>query len=79
MWIKTVFQLYPAHQVKAKDTTAAGDSFIGGFTASYVKNRDIDMAVKQAQIVAAITVTRPGAQSSLPTLEEVQRFAVDNA
>ncbi|MED4599405.1 ribokinase [Paenibacillus validus] len=76
---KDRFQLYPAHQVKAKDTTAAGDSFIGGFTASYVKNRDIDMAVKQAQIVAAITVTRPGAQSSLPTLEEVQRFAVDNA
>lgn len=68
------FTLYPAHQVKARDTTAAGDSFIGGFAASYVLNRNIDEAIQQAQIVAAITVTRAGAQSSLPTWEEVQRF-----
>jgi ribokinase len=66
--------MFPAHKVKAQDTTAAGDSFIGGFAASYVSNPNMDEAIRQAQIVAAITVTRAGAQSSLPTLAEVQQF-----
>lgn len=68
------FKMFPAHKVKALDTTAAGDSFIGGFAASYVSNPNMDEAIRQAQIVAAITVTRAGAQSSLPTLAEVQQF-----
>lgn len=67
-------KMYSAYQVKTQDTTAAGDSFIGGFVASYIKSKDIDAAIRQAQKVAAIAVTRIGAQSSLPTLEEVQQF-----
>lgn len=73
------FKLYPAYQVNVQDTTAAGDSFIGGFVASYIKNKDIEVAINLAQKVAAITVTRTGAQSSLPTLEEVQKFGVINS
>lgn len=64
--------LYPARKVKATDTTAAGDSFIGGFVAGYLASRDADAAIRQAQIAAAITVTRRGAQSSLPTRQEVE-------
>jgi ribokinase len=64
--------LYPARKVKAVDTTAAGDSFIGGFVAGYLASRDADAAIRQAQIAAAITVTRHGAQSSLPTRQEVE-------
>jgi ribokinase len=63
---------YPARKVKAVDTTAAGDSFIGGFVAGYLASRDADAAIRQAQIAAAITVTRHGAQSSLPTRQEVE-------
>jgi ribokinase len=72
---KDTMKMYPAFQVEAKDTTAAGDSFIGGFVASYVEYKNIDLAIEQAQKVAAITVTREGAQTSLPTLEEVNNFS----
>ncbi|TVY07381.1 ribokinase [Paenibacillus cremeus] len=65
---------YPARKVEAVDTTAAGDSFIAGFAVSYLQQRDLDAAVAYAQQVAAITVTRHGAQSSLPTREEVEAF-----
>ncbi|ALS25205.1 ribokinase [Paenibacillus naphthalenovorans] len=67
-------QTYPARKVKAQDTTAAGDSFIGGFVAGYLKYHDVDLAIELAQKAAAITVTRHGAQSSLPTWEEVAAF-----
>lgn len=65
---------YTAHKVVAKDTTAAGDSFIAGFAADYLKHGNVDQAITFAQKVAAITVMRHGAQSSLPTLEEVEQF-----
>ncbi|ORY76660.1 ribokinase [Protomyces lactucae-debilis] len=54
----------PSKKVKAIDTTAAGDSFIGG---------DIHAAVQYGTAVASITVTRSGASSSIPSLSEVER------
>lgn len=65
---------YPARKVNAVDTTAAGDSFIGGFVDGYLASRDADAAIRQAQIAAAITVTRHGAQSSLPTKQEIEAY-----
>ncbi len=65
---------YPACKVEAKDTTAAGDSFIGGFVAGLLEMQDVDAAIKQAIKVSALTVMKHGAQESLPTLEEVERF-----
>ncbi|MBD2864752.1 ribokinase [Paenibacillus oceani] len=69
---RSKIKAYPARKVNAVDTTAAGDSFIGGFVAGYLASRDADTAIRQAQIAAAITVTRHGAQSSLPTRQEVE-------
>lgn len=69
---RSMVKAYPARKVNAVDTTAAGDSFIGGFVAGYLVSRDADTAIRQAQIAAAITVTRHGAQSSLPTRQEVE-------
>ncbi|PYI55726.1 ribokinase [Paenibacillus flagellatus] len=69
---------YPAHRVRAVDTTAAGDSFIGGFVAGYIASGDAGEAIRLAQRTAAVTVTRAGAQSSLPTMVEVAAFAASS-
>ncbi len=61
----------PAHKVKAVDTTAAGDSFIGGLMTQISKGLSIREALEFSTEVAAFTVTRLGAQKSLPTLEEI--------
>lgn len=65
---------FNAYKVEAVDTTAAGDSFIAGLTVELSRGKDIYEAIEFATKVAAITVTRKGAQSSLPTLEEVNNF-----
>jgi len=64
----------PALPVKVADTTAAGDSFTGALAVSLGGGADFGEAVDFAQAVAALTVTRRGAQESLPRLEEVKEF-----
>jgi ribokinase len=66
---------YPAYEVKAVDSTAAGDSFIGGFTWSYMKDRNLSDAVKSGQMIASMSVQRKGAQNSLPTLKEYMVYS----
>ncbi len=53
------------------DPTAAGDSFIGAFCTAIATGTDVEDAFTFANCTAGITVTRMGAQTSLPTLEEV--------
>ncbi len=65
----------PACTVHAVDTTAAGDTFTGYFTARIADGADILDALKEATIAAAIAVTRYGAAPSIPTLSEVKDFA----
>ena len=62
---------HPATPVDAVDTTAAGDTFIGGLSAALVHGRTLSSAIAFAQAAAAICVTRPGAQPSIPFLREV--------
>lgn len=62
------------HKVKAVDTTGAGDSFIGGLLYGMAKGEDVKEAMNRAVIVGALTVTKLGAQSSLPTLQEVEDY-----
>ena len=66
-------EFHSAYIVKAVDTTAAGDSFIGGFVKA-LNGDNIDQAIEFGTKVSAIAVTRLGAQSSIPTLEEVNEF-----
>lgn len=61
-------------KVNAIDSTAAGDAFIGGLLTALGRHEDIGTAMKFANAVGAITVTRPGAQESIPTYEEVEEF-----
>lgn len=54
-----------------KDTTAAGDSFIGAFCTALAKGLAVEKALVFANHTAGLTVCRMGAQPSLPTLTEV--------
>ena len=73
---KDTEEFHSAYKVKAIDTTAAGDSFIGGFIRAYSED-NIGEAIEFATKVSAIVVTRRGAQTSIPTIEEVENFKGD--
>ena len=62
---------FPAEAVQAVDTTAAGDTFIGGFVAGLASGMDEAEAISQGQRAAAWSVTKPGAQTSIPHLHEL--------
>lgn len=61
-------------KVEAVDTTAAGDAFTASIVCALTENKSLVDAASFAAKVAAITVTRIGAQPSLPTREEVDLF-----
>lgn len=64
---------WPAERVAAVDTTAAGDTFIGGFAAQLAAGVAPPDAIRFAQRAAARSVTRAGAQPSIPTLDDLLR------
>ncbi|MHC8394063.1 ribokinase [Pseudomonas sp. LB3P93] len=70
----TGFEHFPAPTVKAVDTTAAGDTFVGGFAAALASGKTEAEAIRFGQVAAALSVTRAGAQPSIPTLSDVQAF-----
>lgn len=63
-----------APNVKAVDTTAAGDTLVGGFAAALAHGKSEAEAIRFGQVAAALSVTRAGAQPSIPTLHDVQGF-----
>jgi ribokinase len=60
-----------AHKVRAVDTTAAGDTFIGGLSVAIVEGLSLDAAVALGQRASALCVTRHGAQPSIPYRHEL--------
>lgn len=72
---------YEAYKVAAVDTTAAGDGFNGALAVCLDEGRTMEEAIRFAMKVGAMTVTREGAQTSLPLKNEVEAFAewlIDN-
>jgi ribokinase len=67
--------LVPSFKVEAVDSTAAGDAFNGGLAAALAAGEPLVEAVRRAAMVGALSVTKMGAQPSLPTAEEVRAFA----
>jgi ribokinase len=66
----------PIYQVKAVDTTAAGDTFTGFFIGAIISGEATDKALDIASKASAITVTREGAGSSIPTRDEVNSYTL---
>ncbi|CCG55733.1 ribokinase [Brachyspira pilosicoli WesB] len=68
-------QSFKARNVKAVETTGAGDSFVGAFASSYyVFNYGIEESIHFAQTCSSITIQNIGAQNSIPTLEDVKKI-----
>ncbi len=67
-------EIVPAPSVRAVDTTAAGDCFTGALACEIARGKPLREAVAFAQYAAALSVTRNGAQNSLPTRAEVESF-----
>lgn len=64
----------PAREVKPVDTTGAGDAFNAALTVALAEGSLLHEAVKFASAAAALSVTKAGAQPSLPTRAEVEAF-----
>jgi len=71
---KNTSLMTPAPVVKAMDTTAAGDTFSGALAVAITENMDWENAIRFAVEAASISVTRTGAQSSLPYKNEIDSF-----
>ena len=65
-------RFFPAHKVKPVDTTAAGDCFTAGFALALSQGKTCEEAIAFGQKASAIAVTRKGAQTWIPTMEEVE-------
>ncbi len=66
--------LLPAIPVRAVDTTAAGDTFVGSFAVAIAGGMGMGEAAGRARYAAALAVLRPGAQCSIPLRAEVDMF-----
>lgn len=64
----------PGFAVEATDTTAAGDTFNGALAVALAEERPLEEALAFANAAAALSVTRLGAQASIPTRAEVDEF-----
>lgn len=70
--------LIPAFPVQAIDTVGAGDCFNGAFAVALLEGRDPLDAARFASAAAAISVTRKGAQASMPARTEVEAFLAEH-
>lgn len=72
-------RIVSAFSVEPVDTTAAGDAFNAGFAVALMRGASPIESASFAAAVAAISVTRPGAQPSMPNLNEVEEFLAEQA
>jgi len=60
------------HRVQAVDSTAAGDTFTGFFLSEMLKHKDVQRALQTAAVAAGVSVSRKGAEPSIPWYREVE-------
>lgn len=66
-------KIVPSFKVEVVDTTGAGDTFCGGLAAALVRGDSLSEAIMFANKAAALSITKLGAQSGMPTLEEIMK------
>ena len=71
---KNICYRHPTYDTPVVDTTGAGDTFTGFFFSGIISGLDPLQSLELASKAASIAVSRHGAASSIPTLEEVQKF-----
>jgi ribokinase len=74
--MRNIYQEAP--KVHVVDTTAAGDCFVGALTVALMEKQEPEQALRFAIYASALKVTRFGAQSGLPTRDEVLAFSSAN-
>ena len=71
---KELDNVYPCIKVKAIDTTAAGDTFCGAMLAKMLNGENLIESAKYGSKAASIACTRKGAQPSIPTKTEIDKY-----
>jgi len=66
--------MYPAFAVRPVDTVAAGDAFNGGLAAAFSEEKSLNEVLQWANAAGAISTTKPGAQPSMPSRQELLEF-----
>lgn len=72
------FDFIASHSVEAVDTTAAGDVFTAALGIEYIRSGNAKKACEYANIAGALTVTKEGAFTSVPTYEDMKNFVLKN-
>lgn len=70
----TAARMYPAFTVTPVDTVAAGDAFNGGLATALSEGKPFDEAIRWGLATGALSVTRAGAQPSMPARAELLQF-----
>ena len=70
-WCSATGKYHPGHKVKAVACVVTGDTFNGAFAVALAEGMPREHAIDFAQKAAAISVTRPGAQASIPRRREI--------
>ena len=74
LWTGSELLFQPAFPVKAVDTTAAGDCFLGYYAAALAEDLPYGRALQLAAAASALAVQKQGAAPSIPLRAEVERF-----
>lgn len=69
------YNIIAPYNVEEVDTTAAGDAFTAAMTVEYLRSYDICRACEYGNIAGALTVSKAGAFTSIPSHEEIKKFA----
>jgi len=72
VWADGSIEQLPTVPVEVVDTTGAGDAFCGAFASFYSENGDPSAAARKAVVAGSLSVTRAGAQPSMPTVDEIE-------